>query len=93
MSGFASGKNAWGRCQRCGDRVRYLQLRPDGDVPGLLVCGPCYDIPHPAEKPFVASDSEALRRPSPDTDDDSGGAGGTLAATLFSGLNYFGGGT
>ena len=93
MPSYASGRHAWARCQRCGDRIRYTQLRKDGHNPELLVGPCCYDIAHPTEKPFKADDAVALKRPSPDTDDDSAGAGGTLAATLFTGVNYFGGGT
>ena len=90
---YAEGKKAWGRCQRCGDRYLLNQLRPDGYKPELLVGACCYDIFPPAERPFDASDATILKRPSPDNDDDSAGAGGTLAATLFSGERYFGGGT
>ena len=68
---YASGRNAWGRCQRCGDRVRYLELVNDQQVPGLRVCPSCYDIKHPAEKPVKLDDGIALRRPSPDNDDDT----------------------
>lgn len=96
MANFASGKNAWGRCQRCGDRVRYLQLRKDGDNPNLMVCGTCYDIPHPAEKPFVVKDPQILKNPAPDTDDDSVGDSGVTLAEMFENQGeeiYFGGGT
>lgn len=91
---YAEGKHAWGRCQRCGDRYLLNQLRPDGYKPALLVGPCCYDIFPPAEKPFDASDATTLRRPSPDADDDSAGAGTTLAVALATtGVYPFGGGT
>lgn len=93
MTKYATGRKAFGRCQRCGDKVAYLKLRFDGQNPNLRVCGPCVDTKHPQEKAFNATDSEMLRHPAPDTDNDAAGDGGTLAATVFSGLNYFGGGT
>ena len=70
---FASGKNAWGMCQRCGLRARYTELVADGENPGLRVHPWCRDIAHPAEKPFRTTEGIALRRPSPDIDDDSPG--------------------
>lgn len=66
-SGFASGKNSIGECQRCGFVVPYPSLRKDGYT-NLLVCGQCYDIAHPAERPINLSDAQALRRPAPDLD-------------------------
>jgi hypothetical protein len=91
---FASGARAWGRCQRCGDRYYLNQLRPDGYKPELLVGPCCYDIYPPQLKPIDLSDAETLRRPSPDTDDDSAGAGSTLAVALATtGIFPFGGGT
>lgn len=95
MSGaFASGKHAWGECMRCGARRPYLELVSDGQKPGLRVCPGCRDAKHPAEKPFNASDAQALKNPAPDVDDDSeGGTGTTLAEELFPNEHYFGGGT
>lgn len=93
---FASGKNAWGRCMRGGERVRYSELRRDGYKPALMVCAACYDAPHPAEKPFVAKDPQILRNPSPDTDDDSTGDSGETLAEVFEARgeeHFFGGGT
>ena len=91
---YAEGKRAYGRCQRCGDRYLLNQLRPDGYKPELLVGACCYDVFPPAERPLDASDATILKRPSPDTDDDSAGAGSTLAVALAeTGQFYFGGGT
>lgn len=66
---------------------------PDGQYPGLLVDPDWRDIKHPVEKPFDATDAQTLRRPAPDTGDDSGGAGGSLKTALFPNDNVFGGGT
>ena len=91
---FASGAKAWGRCQRGGERVLLNQLRPDGYKPELLVCASCYDIFPPQLKPIDLTDAESLRRPSPDNDDDSAGAGSTLAVAIAeTGVFPFGGGT
>jgi hypothetical protein len=65
----------------------------DGDVKGLRVCGPCYDIPHPAEKPFKAEDAQILRHPAPDIDDDSPGDTGQTLVQALGFTNYFGGNT
>lgn len=93
MTKYATGKYAMGICARSGRKMRLLDMVPDGQNPGLLVDPAWRDIKHPAEKPFDATDAQALRRPAPDTDDDSAGAGGSLASTLFSGQTVFGGGT
>lgn len=93
MAKFATGYNAVGICARCGFKSKLLDLEPDGYQPGLLVHSWCRDIAHPAEKPVRMTEGIALRRPAPDIDDDSEGAGGTLRATLFSGLSVHGGGT
>jgi len=91
MSGYASGKNAIGECQRCGFVFPYRTLRKDGYT-NILVCSGCYDIAHPAERPINLSDAQALRRPAPDLDaaasrvlDDSRPLGEVLGFT-----NYFG---
>ena len=67
MSGFASGRHAWGECQRCGLRFPYLSLRDDGSIAGLRVCSTCYEPRHPLdEPPRVGADRQALYRPSPE---------------------------
>lgn len=91
---FATGARAYARCPRCGDKVDYLDLVPDGQVKGQRVCPGCRDDKHPAELPFRTEEGIALKRPAPDTDDDSGGDSGTsVAVALFPGSNVFGGGT
>lgn len=93
MPRFARGERAWGFCQRCGDRRLLSELVRDGRVRNLLVCPQgCQDIKPPQEKPFVADDAIALRRPSPDVDDDGPGDSGQTLATAMS-LTGFGGGT
>lgn len=80
---FSRGRKALGRCSRCGDKVPYLSLLDDGENPGLRVCQSCYDIKHPAEKPFKTDEPIMLKKPAPDIDDDSpGDSGTTLTAAL-----------
>jgi len=70
------------------------EMVDDGDKPGLRVHKTCRDIKHPAEKPLPLEDAVALRKPSPDIDDDgSDTPAPNLAETLFPDDNYFGGGT
>jgi hypothetical protein len=93
---YATGKNAWAMCRRCGMRGRYVEMVDDGQYPGLRVHPECRDMKHPVEKPLVpADDGIVLRKPSPDTDDDSpGGDNGSLADYFDArGERYFGGGT
>ena len=90
---FAKGRNAYGRCMRSGKRVPYSQLVPDGDSPGLLVAPDERDIRHPAKTPPILAEGVALRRPSPDIDDDSTGDSGEDLVTAFGFGSYFGGGT
>ena len=67
MTIYAKGKHAVGLCQRCGEKLKLSELRPDGQT-NLLVCGSCYDIKHPSERPIRTDDAIALRRPAPDLD-------------------------
>lgn len=94
MPKYAKGKNAVGICARSGRKMLLKDMVPDGQNPGLLVDPDWRDIKHETERaPLDLADAEALRRPAPDIDDDSAGAGDTLAEALFSGQQYFGGGT
>lgn len=43
----SSGGGAIAVCDRCKQKYRYLDLRPDGAMPGLQVCPTCYDNPNP----------------------------------------------
>jgi len=93
MAGFAEGKKAWGMCRRCGLRALLKELVSDGEKPGLLVHSDCRDMLHPTKKTFNPEDRMVLRRPSPDTDDDSPGDTGESLVTALGFDHYFGGGT
>ena len=91
---FAKGKVAVARCQRSGDKIPYSKLVEDGYTPGLMVSPEWRDTAHPAERPVRLKEGIALRRHSPDIDDDgSGTAADNLATELFPGEPVFGGGT
>lgn len=91
---YAKGHNALAICDRCGMRVRYDELVPDGQTPGLLVHPSCRDVKHPAEKLFRTDEGVILKKPRPDRDDDTTGdieditgtaqAGGANTITLAS---------
>ena len=99
---MAAGKHAKGQCARCGFVYKLIQLIEDGDT-NLLVCNDCYDIPHPSEQPFDATDDPSLERPAPDSFVIAPGAPAaaspelvptSLAASLgLTSGTYFGGGT
>lgn len=69
---FASGKNAYALCMRCGFRHDYFNLHEE---PGtmLRVCDPCNDgqfnrVTNPQNGPFpVTPDPQAIEWPFPDT--------------------------
>ena len=91
---FAKGKNAVARCQRSGDKIPYSKLVEDGYTPGLMVSPEWRDEAHPAERPIRMREGIALKRPSPDIDNDGSGTPATnLAADLFPGQPVFGGDT
>ena len=90
MAGYATGKHAVGYCRKCGDKVKYHELRIDGDT-NLLVCGECYDIKHPAEQPIRTDDAVALRNPAPDINPDRTYTDDRpIGEILFGAGNYFG---
>jgi len=69
---FASGKYAWGVCDRCGAQARLLSLRTEsvmGREIHLRTCESCWDSDHPQNHlpKFVQNDAQALRDPRPDT--------------------------
>lgn len=69
---FASGKYAWGMCDRCGIRARLLSLRMEskmGRQINLRTCETCWDADHPQNflPKFVQNDPQALRWARPDT--------------------------
>lgn len=91
--GFATGKRALAMCQRCGCQGRYADMIDDPYKPGLRVHKDCADQKHPAERPVDVSDATALRRPSPNIDDDSPGSEDVTLTEAMGWENYFGGGT
>jgi len=89
---YATGKHAIGECQRCGFVYKLSRLRPDGET-NLMVCGACYDIKHPAERPIDVTDAVALRRPAPDLDAAAANVitdARPLGEVLFGAGGYFG---
>ena len=69
---FASGRFAWGMCDRCGIRARLLTLRVEsklGRQINLRTCETCWDPDHPQNflPKFVQNDPQALRWARPDT--------------------------
>lgn len=64
---LAPGKASIAICDRCNFKYPYMELRPDGNTPGLRVCETCYDVKDPWRLPPVQPDSLALRFPRPDT--------------------------
>lgn len=89
---YARGRYALGICQRCGSQALLSRLVEDKHKPGLLVHPWCQDIKHESLEPFKADEGITLKRPSPNLDDDSAGAGSALV-TAFGFDRYFGGGT
>lgn len=63
---FASGRDAVAICDRCGFQFPYLELRADGDQPGLRVCAKCWDPIDPYKLPARQPEPIALRHPRPD---------------------------
>ncbi len=54
-------------CDRCHMKMAYDDLAPDGNVPGLRVCGACTDRFDPWRLPARASEQISLRFPRPDS--------------------------
>jgi len=71
-SEFASGKYAFGFCDRCGFRYDLNELKAefeDKKRNGLMVCTDCLDPDHPQLQlgRFRVFDPQTLRNPRPDT--------------------------
>jgi hypothetical protein len=71
---FATGKYAWGICDRCGISARLHDLRVEtqmGRSTNLKTCPSCWDPDHPQNflPKFVQNDPQALRGARPDTGD------------------------
>jgi len=70
---YASEKNAFGICDRCGFRYKLVKLRKERsnlNMQNLRVCPECWDKDHPQDKlgRIDHSDSQALRDPRPQND-------------------------
>lgn len=68
---FATGRIAWGMCDRCGQRQQLRSLRDqvvDQKATGLMVCKECLDVDHPQLRlgKTPVFDPQALRNPRPD---------------------------
>lgn len=53
-------------CDRCKMKVNYVDLRPDGNSPGLRVCSKCRDVKDPYKLPARKTENISLRYPRPD---------------------------
>ena len=92
MAKFARGDNAVGICARGGHKMLLRDMVSDGQYPGLMVDPAWRDIKNPQERKMT--EGIALRRPAPDIDDDTAGAGASLADAMgFPAGSYFGSGT
>lgn len=61
---FASNKNAYGICDRCGFRYGLRELRKEWN--GLKTCPECFEPKHPQLEPILQPvDPEALRQARP----------------------------
>jgi hypothetical protein len=68
---FASGKHAFGFCERCGFRAPLNEMKAEsvrGRAKSNRVCSSCYDPDHPQNFQGMVpiDDPQALRRPAPD---------------------------
>jgi hypothetical protein len=68
---FASGKKAFGFCERCNFRFPLAKLKPEsvrGNPKYNRVCKQCWDKDHPQnfQGMYPVDDPQALRRPAPD---------------------------
>lgn len=71
MAKFASGKYAFAICDRCGDKIKYKDLKTEWT--GFRVCKTCLD--HKTKQEFPGrhtADPEALKYPRPNIDKEAG---------------------
>lgn len=72
MTGYATGKDAWGICDQSGLRVRYRDMKTQWD--GLKVHPDWYEEKHPQlEAPNYEGDKIALKDPRPDVAETTSG--------------------
>ena len=79
MAKFTKGKFAFSICDRCGDKIKYKDLKTE--YTGLRVCKQCLDPKTKQEYPTragIVNDPEALKNPRPDSDVEDGK--GTITA-------------
>jgi hypothetical protein len=57
---------AVGVCGRCHAKFPKVHLHPDGNIPGLLVCGECSDVFDPWRLPARAVERINIDQPRPD---------------------------
>ncbi len=56
-------------CDRCKRKIAYSDIRPDGNIPGIRVCGDgCSDEFDPYRLPARQSEKISIRFPRPDAD-------------------------
>jgi len=72
MSTFASGKNAFGFCDRCGFRVKLSLMKKvtiNEKRTNIKTCPECWEPDHPQYRigKVKFDDPQALRDPRPDT--------------------------
>ena len=68
---YASGKYAYGMCDRCGFRYYLSELRKEWN--GLKTCPECFETKQPQLEPNPhVADPEALYQPRPDLDIEAG---------------------
>lgn len=79
MAKFASGKNQWLTCDRCGLRTPYIRARTEWN--GLRVCPECYDPKHPRleKERRDYNDPKPLREPRPEEASDTYDAADNLS--------------
>lgn len=84
MPRYATGKRAVGICARSGRKMLLKDMVKDERL-GLMMDPAEADIKHPVEKPVKLDDAITLKRPAPNTENDSAGDGGSFLTAL--GLN------
>ncbi len=72
VNNFASGKHAFGFCDRCSQRYALKELKKlviKTKTTNILVCPTCFDPDHPQLQlgMYPVNDPQALRNPRPDT--------------------------
>lgn len=53
-------------CDRCQRKMQLTALSPDGNSPGLRVCGKCRDVKDPYRYPARQTEKISVRNPRPE---------------------------